>query len=303
MQVLVQNNKPAQAKPVTKPLIPDGLERLKDGLILLVEDNDINQLVATEMLKSLGMRVSIANNGYEALEMISKESFKAVLMDVQMPGLDGYQVTERLRADTRFTYGQLPVIAMTANAMAEDREKAIKAGMNDYVSKPVNITDLALALLRWVDFEPDASVSERKVINNELETLAPFAAPSDVIDVSAALALLNGNKALYLRILVMTQKEHADTDRAIKAALDGNNLELAGRLAHTLKGLAGQIGAGALRDASKDLEMAIAEGRMADCEPLRAVVAQKLTEALTAMAAITPESLAVQVLPVKGNKE
>jgi len=126
---------------------------LRGRRVLLVEDNEFNQIVASELLSRVaGVDVSIARNGQEAIDRIRAEPFDAVLMDVQMPLMDGHQVTALLRQDPRFA--SLPIIAMTAHAMARDREKAIASGMNDYVSKPFEPPQLFAVLARWMKDGP-----------------------------------------------------------------------------------------------------------------------------------------------------
>jgi|GEM_PF-1106518 len=282
MQALVHIN-PARLKRGTKPLIMEDLEKLKGGQILLVEDNKINQVVATEMLESMGLKVSIANNSDEALEMLQKALFDAVLMDIQMPGRDGYETTVQIRTDARYTFELLPVIAMTANVMAGDREKALQAGMNDYVSKPVSIAEIARVMLRWVKPLPVDTTAPTFSIGKP-EVAPELHASLAVLDWDGALLRLGGNLAFYLRILKLFREGHVHTADAILAALQINDLVLARRLAHTLKGVAGQIGAEALQEAAKELEMAIGEGRTADYDPLLANVEKKLVAAMIKIA-------------------
>jgi signal transduction histidine kinase/DNA-binding response OmpR family regulator len=282
-----QDNAERTKKPkrVTKPLVYKATEILRGRHVLLVEDNEINQIVATEILQNMGLQVSIANNGEEAIEMVKKSGlesgsaggvFDVVLMDIQMPAMDGYQATALIRQDPRFKDARLPIIAMTAHALEGDRQKAIEAGLNDFVSKPVDVVQLANALLRWVDRTPRMNESLPVLQSAPKETMppAPPAQPEvrqdeflpdalDFINMEAALARLDGNRKLYRRLLLMTHSDHALTAQAIRQALDGKDFELARRLAHTLKGVAGTIGADELRAAAKDLEMAIAEGNAA----------------------------------------
>jgi two-component system sensor histidine kinase/response regulator len=118
--------------------------------ILLVEDNEINQMVASEMLQGLGLWVEVAANGEQALVMLQEGNYAAVLMDIQMPGMDGYQTTMEIRRHHRFSAEKLPIIAMTASALTGEREKALMVGMNDYLSKPVDMAQLAEKLIRWL---------------------------------------------------------------------------------------------------------------------------------------------------------
>ena len=126
------------------------LKALAGKRVMVVEDNQINQMVAKELLQSLGIKVTIAENGEEALILISTEPYDLVLMDIQMPGMDGYETTSHIRENPRFEFDMLPIIAMTAHAMSGDREKILQAGMNDYLAKPVDKAQLTAVLLHWL---------------------------------------------------------------------------------------------------------------------------------------------------------
>jgi len=168
-----------------------------------------------------------------------------VLMDIQMPGMDGYQATAQIRTNPRFTYQRLPIIAMTANALAGDREKALEAGMNDYVPKPVDVRQLAAALLRWL--APQGSVPAQQ---------APIPAPQ-VLNTRSALERLGDNPQLYQRLQRLFRDSHSADVTALRAALEQPDLELAHRIVHTLKGVAATIGAEALAGLARRLESAI----------------------------------------------
>jgi CheY-like chemotaxis protein/HPt (histidine-containing phosphotransfer) domain-containing protein len=214
----------------------------------LAEDNAINQMVAVEILQGLGLRVSLANNGEEAIQMVTRERFDAVLMDIQMPGMDGYQATAKIRTYPHFSAEKLPIIAMTAHALSSDRDKAMEAGLNDYVSKPVDVAQLANVLVRWL------------APHNHLPSAAGLAQPvlpCVELDVENALKRLGGNRALYMRLLAVFQQEHAQDVQALETAIQNNDFELSLRLAHTLKGVAGTIGASWLSELSRQMEHAI----------------------------------------------
>ena len=277
-----------------KPVTGETLEKLRGGHILLVEDNEINQKVAVEILKNMGLRVLIANNGDEALAMVKRDHFDAILMDIQMPGMDGYETTIQIRQELSFDSAHLPIIAITANALDADRQKALDAGLNDYVSKPVDVVKLASVLLRWVHPLPKENNST-SIRGNQgsddadtfpLLAKAELPATLDSIDMTAALTRLGDNKELYKRLLLMFHAGHEHTAQAIRAALKSNDTELAHRLAHTLKGLAGTMGADELRAVAKDLEMAIAEGNKPVFEPLLLQVEQKLAVVMASIARI-----------------
>jgi len=304
MQVFGPKN-PSKTK--IKTLTSEPLEKLRGGHILLVEDNEINQLVAMDMLLGMGLRVSIANDGEEAVAMVKKDHFDAVLMDIQMPGMDGYQATAQIRAYAHMNAALLPIIAMTANAMESDRQKALEAGMNDYVAKPVDVAKLASVLARWLDhpsLETEPEKDSQPTDDPKKAILALASPPEsrsgyqavdcsgqdlllvalDSLDMVSALARLGNNKELYRRLLLMFLAEHAQDGTAIRAALKSNDIELAQRLAHNLKGTAGTVGADELRAVTKDLEMAIAEGKEPLFEPLLMQVEQKLAVVMASIA-------------------
>jgi signal transduction histidine kinase len=129
---------------------PDAVEPMPHAQVLVVEDNAINQMVVSNMLESMGLQVKTANNGIEALDLLERYPFDLILMDCQMPEMDGYQTTQRIRRDQRQTLAMIPIVALTANAMVEDRERCLAAGMNDYLSKPVTMQVLREKLRRWL---------------------------------------------------------------------------------------------------------------------------------------------------------
>lgn len=145
VQFETQARRMATEQPVTLAPTP-----LPPANILVVEDNAINQLVVANMLEVLGLQVKTAGNGVEALTMLEKHSFDLILMDCQMPEMDGYQCTQRIRNDARAMFTTIPIIALTANAMVEDRERCLAAGMNDYLSKPVRLQTLSDKLHSWL---------------------------------------------------------------------------------------------------------------------------------------------------------
>ncbi|PWH18018.1 MAG: hypothetical protein DDG60_00985, partial [Anaerolineae bacterium] len=236
------------------------IRALRGKHILLVEDNEINQLVAEEMLKQLGLNVTIARNGEEGIWMLKNGHFDAVLMDIQMPGMDGYQATAQMRNDPRFTFEKLPIIAMTAHALDSDREKALEAGLNDYISKPIDVSRLTSVLLRWLKTKKRQTVKhpQEQPAHLTSQTQAQIAQNCTKLETDAALARLGGNQALYQRLLTMFCEENAQAVEKIWCAWQAGQRDEARRLAHTLKGLAATIGATALANSAKQLETAIA---------------------------------------------
>ncbi|WP_151705263.1 response regulator [Nitrincola alkalilacustris] len=230
--------------------------------LLVVEDNEMNQQLARELLETAGFQVEIAGDGVQALALLEKQRFALVFMDLQMPVLDGFETTRRLRADAR--YDGLPIIAMTANAMAGDRERCLAAGMNDHISKPIDLKQLFAVLRHWleVDIQEETVTSDNGLV--EMELLEGL----EGIDLLDALARLGGNAQLMLKLLLQFRDRQADIVDKITSALAVGDKALAERLAHTFKGLAGNIGAIALQQLAAELEQAIEQGDHESCDRL-----------------------------------
>ena len=236
----------------------EALRTIQGARILLVEDNEINQQVATELLQQARFFVDVANHGQEALEMLESDGpYDCVLMDVQMPVMDGYTATGIIRADKR--YENLPILAMTANATVEDMNKTFESGMNAHISKPINPGDLFDTLLKWIEPGerelPDAP-AELDEITTEVETLPDLPG----IDAEVGVARVGGNIRRYLKLLETFREDQGTAIEDIRAALADDKSEDAIRIAHTLKGLSGTIGATALGTISGKLESALKNG-------------------------------------------
>ncbi|MFO7585394.1 MAG: response regulator, partial [Anaerolineales bacterium] len=255
MQILGKEK--VSEKPRKEKQLGATIENLSGALVLLVEDHEINQMVAKEILQGMGIKVVIAKNGMEAIEKVAQQPFHAVLMDIQMPGMDGYEATRQIRRDPRFSADKLPIIAMTAHALSGEREKALQAGLNDYISKPIDIAHLANLLLRWIVPETLQDDAFQQMDIPESETHFPISA---VLDTEKALARLGNQQALYRRLLKMLRENQSGIGQDIRAAIQDDDIELAHRHAHSLKGLAASIGANELSEAAKQLEVALSEG-------------------------------------------
>ncbi|MEO5372591.1 MAG: response regulator, partial [Magnetococcus sp. DMHC-1] len=182
------------------------LERIGGARVLLVEDNAVNQQVAQEILEGIGLAVTVAQHGAEAVQMLETTNFDAVLMDIQMPVMDGYSATQEIRRQERFK--TLPIIAMTANALSEDRERSLAAGMNDHVTKPIDKKHLYDVLLYWIPpGKRAAGVPVRPSSGGEAVFL-PQQLPG--IDVASALDRLNGNQKLFRSLLLGLKQEFGD---------------------------------------------------------------------------------------------
>ncbi|MFL0797840.1 MAG: PAS domain S-box protein [Cellvibrionaceae bacterium] len=248
-------------------------ESLHGMKVLLVEDNDINQELALELLGNLGVEVTVASNGQEAVNKIEQEAFDVVLMDIHMPIMDGVAATKYLRSDSRFK--QLPIVAMTANALVGDREKYISVGMDDYLSKPINIKALESKLQKWSKGDKVAEVinENEDELPHSLET-APFVIEG--IDTVAGLDICNDSVELYKKLLRMFLSNQ-DFVNNFQSAINKDSLEDAERIAHTLKGVSGNIGAKGIYLKASNLQEACKGG---DNEAIRLCL-EKLAEELS----------------------
>lgn len=271
----------AEAKP------SEAMESIRGARLLVAEDNEINQQVAREILESAGFVVEIANNGREALEKVRSNSYDAVLMDIQMPEMDGLQAAAALRQDGRFV--DLPIIAMTAHAMAGDREQSLQAGMNDHVNKPIDPDALFAVLLHWVRpgkreaatalRTPQPAVTAQRE-NAQLDTEA---LPG--IDRATGLRRVAGNEALYGKLLLDFCRDFANSLDRVRAAIAEAKLTDAQRQVHTLKGVAGNIGAMDLHRAAQELESAL---RLADLERAETLMPDVERELSTVIRGLEP---------------
>ena len=233
--------------------------------VLLVEDNDMNQQVATELLESAGAVVTVADHGGIAVKLLQEgpqpPPFDIVLMDLQMPEMDGFTATRLLRADPRFQ--DFPIVAMTAHALVEERERCLQAGMNDHVTKPIDPDALFAALARWVKRRQAAPSADTKPAAPKPAAAAAteIALPEiEEIDVADGLKRVAGNKRLYRSLLEQFAAKQCDAGKQIGEALRNGDRERAERIAHTLKGIAGNIGIGLVQAMAGKLEKAIRDG-------------------------------------------
>jgi signal transduction histidine kinase/CheY-like chemotaxis protein len=221
--------------------------RAVDGArILLVEDNEINQQFASEILRNSGFWVDIAANGVEAVAAVKGQAYDVVLMDVQMPVMDGYSATREIRKDPKFK--DLPIFAMTANAMVEDEKMALAAGMNNHIAKPIDQKKLYIALSAWLKL-PEGGTPLADGGN-------PKGALSD-LNKDEALRRLAGNERLYTDLLNLYRRDHANYPELLWQALENKDRETGRQLAHTLKGVAGNIGADRMYQLTQRLEQAL----------------------------------------------
>jgi two-component system sensor histidine kinase/response regulator len=264
-------------RPAPAPLVALGgklRERLAGARILLVEDHPVNQELAVELLRRAGMEVVTAVNGQEALERLNEDGpFDGVLMDCQMPVMDGYTATRLLRKKPAWRH--LPVIAMTASALAADRERALDSGMNAHIAKPLDVEVMLRTMAEWITV-PNASPHG----DEPPPTLWPHAGMSGPIDTVDGLARCLGNTELYRRMLSGFRRTQADLEDSLRAVPSSSSTDELLRRLHDLQGLAGSIGARALHAAAQALQAALSAGDLAVAEARRARVAAELRDAL-----------------------
>ena len=261
----VRTAPPYAAAPGVRAIVRGGAQldaalqqRLAGARVLLVEDHPLNRELACELLRREGMQVEVAENGREAIERLNRDAdFDAVLMDCQMPVMDGYEATRALRADPRWQH--LPIIAMTASAFADDRDRALASGMNAHITKPLDVEVLLRTIGQWVDgakrprppTDPLAPASE--------PVAAPAPAPAPALDTTEGLARCLGKRELYHRLLRGFREGESDFEPRLSAALKARRWPDAVRIAHDLKGLSGTIGARALNASLQSLQQHLAE--------------------------------------------
>jgi signal transduction histidine kinase/DNA-binding response OmpR family regulator len=255
----------------------DHRQTLVGAHVLLVEDNPINQELAVDLLTRAGIIVSVAGDGQQALDKLAAERFDAVLMDCQMPVMDGYDATRALRQ--RPALKDLPVIAMTANAMVGDREVVIAAGMNDHIAKPIRVDEMFATLAKWVKRSGPVVVGG--------DAGAELLQALDGVDTHCGLANVGGNEVLYRRALKLFRQHEADFAQRFGAARRAGDLDAATRAAHDLKGLAGTLGMHELQQAAAALERGCLEGaRDTELQAMVRQVSSHLDQVVDELAAI-----------------
>ncbi len=263
------------------------LALLRGARILLVEDNDINQQVARELLEDAGFVVDVADHGGVALELVQKSSYDLVFMDMQMPVMDGVTATREIRKLERLDH--MPIVAMTANAMEQDRRKCMDAGMNDFLVKPIDPQDMWSILLRWI--RPRRVPAATALAAPAGAAAAPIPAdglPHGIAGLDTALGLrrMMGKKPLYLAMLRRYAAGQEGVVGEIRQALAAGDLPTAERHAHTTKAVSGNVGATLVQERATALESALRERRdRTRIEPLLEALEAPLAELLAALGA------------------
>lgn len=252
---------------------PIALQGVRGARILLAEDNALNQQVASELLRDAGFLVDIADDGRIACDMAqsafaSGQAYDMILMDMQMPGMDGLEATTRIRATLQGD--AVPIVAMTANAMASDKEKCMVAGMVDFVTKPIDPDELFRVLVYWIAPRRGADVAPPDaapyVLAKPSEPSEAMPAFVEGLDQAAGMRRVMGKQHRYLAMLRAFADAQADTPRAMAQALAAHDLTTATRLAHTLKGLAGNIAAAEVARTAAAMEEALRAPADADLQ-------------------------------------
>ncbi len=266
------------------------LHSARGARILLVDDNSINQEVAAEFLQAVGMEVRIADNGRACLEMLEREAFDLVLMDIQMPEMDGLEATRRIRRQARFNH--LPIIAMTAHAMTGDRDKSLAAGMNDHITKPIDQKILYQTLKQWLPAAGGDAVVQPVPTGaaDSLDALPDLPG----IESDQALRVLSGNVSLFVKMLYEFKEKYALLPTRLRELSETGNWSEIGVFAHTIKGVAGYIGAPDLGAAARCLEDALKAERRDEAGGLLVTFIDALDAVLSSLSGLPPRQLAAE---------
>ena len=305
IRALDGEGRPSGSESAVIPMPPTDaadLARLHGAHVLLVEDNELNQQVALELLGAAGIHVDLAENGAQGVQRVQDGSYELVLMDLQMPVMDGLEATRRIRAMPGRE--RLPILAMTANAMAGDRDRSLAAGMNDHVTKPIDPDELFDVVLRWLPdrtgHAPAAAATLADVAaSSSVSTGAPMLAQIRGLDVADGLRRVLGRHDAYVGLLRRFANGHANAIREIRTALAEGRHADAERVAHTLKGVAGTIGARQLQREAGEVEAALRRrAAAADVEPLMDPAARTLDDLIAALLGVLPPEAEVTLASV-----
>lgn len=260
----------------------DYFKKIKGATILLAEDNEINIQVATELLESSGFVVNTALNGKIAVEKATASApgeYDLVLMDIQMPEMDGYEATKEIRKIK--SPEDLPILAMTADAMVGIREKCLSAGMQGYITKPIDPDRLFSALIEWIKpGERNKTSLEKTAVWKEEKTVIPFIAN---VDTHTALKRVNGNKKVYLDVLESFYYNNFNFIRDLRSSLEIGDTDKGVLITHTLKGVSGNIGANLLFKAVAELETLLKTGNQSEIENSIRMVETELNTVITSI--------------------
>jgi len=300
---------PAESEPALKETpstAPAEAGEFRGLRLLLVEDNEINREVAAGILGDLGVVLTMAENGRIAVDAVAPGRFDGVLMDIQMPVMDGYEASQELRR--RPELHDLPIVAMTANAMAGDREKALAAGMNDHVAKPIDPQQLVAAIRRWFVPVHEAALKRDPAAREAAAPPAPepatpqqesdaLPAALDGLDIENGLRRVAGNRKLYRTLLAKFAASQSDVVDRIRADLLAGDLAAAQRSAHTVKGIAGNLGARDVQAAAGRVESGFRDGRADGALSALPLLEGALRRVLSGIATLTPAAAPASSAP------
>jgi PAS domain S-box-containing protein len=263
------------SRPANKLKLFERTRPIHGAHILVVEDNTTNQLVARGFLEKMGLVIDIANDGEEAVEKTASNKYDLILMDLQMPKMDGLEATRRIRSTEQGR--TLPIIAMTAAVMQEDRDASSAAGMNGHIAKPINVEELISTLMTWVpgqlkNVEAPLESIEKNLTLSDGATLTSTAD----FDLNVTLGWLGGDRASLKKILVFFQQDLEKISRELQGATEQGNWEMIRNIAHRLNGTAGNLGAVTLQHEAAALEAELKEQPKADTSALQEKVEQAL---------------------------
>jgi two-component system sensor histidine kinase/response regulator len=288
VQALSGDQGPAREVEVSPALNLD-FDQLRGARVLLVEDNELNQEVAMGLLEVAPISIDLAENGEVAVRMVGEHDYDLVLMDMQMPVMDGIAATKTIRSNPRFR--ELPIIAMTANAMDADREICRQAGMNDHISKPIDPDAMFATVMKWI--RPAQKVEAASSQN--LLDLPEI----DGVDIKDGLKRVGGNSRLYRDLLIKFAAKHSDAGLQISDALHIGDRSTAERIAHTVKGVAGNIGIKPVQFAAEKLEKAIRESDSAASTRLQDFTSVLRTQIDAIEQALPLETFVLEIEPRK----
>lgn len=273
-------------------------------LIMLVDDNPVNREIGGEILRAQGLTVDCFENGQEALEAVTQKNYHAILMDIQMPVMDGLTATQRIRA-LGGTYSTLPIIAMTAHARKEDIEKSLVAGMNAHLTKPIEPKKIFSLLEKWFSLNSDLPVPTNERPEKSLLDASSFLE----ININSALVRTNQNQELLKKVLIMFLHTHINDSDRLDEQLRENNYSSIQVIAHKLKGSAASVGANNLSTSAGLLEKACKENEHSLCKQLISQTNQKLNLVINELRALSPsesqktkKDLSVQDIKCKINE-
>src|SRR5450759_5185891 len=259
-------------KIISAQLNPELISQIRGARLLLVEDNEINRQVAQELLEGFGLDVTVAENGEEAIALLKEAQFDGVLMDMQMPVMDGVTATREIRKIPHFS--NLPIIALTANVMVSEQNEFLDAGVTDHIGKPIDPDRLAATLAKWVrPIRATGSTPVGQTVQNSVPEPLP---DLPGVNVAESVRRIGGSVTLYFSLLDKFRVNQRNFATSFREALAADDRSTAERLAHTLRGIAGTLGAETLQDLAKLLESSIKKEESGEVDSLLARVDKEL---------------------------